>query len=147
MHTRVKQPKFNLRGFVNIIKIPKATVILDYYSILESCTRHLQRKTLLLVILDYYSFYKRWFLKFVKSENDFSSKRWFPYDRKRSQRELFPYKGRWSQTIAEPTVAIHFFHRKCQMYKRVVLAGKSKQTSINEHLGFVAYKRWFVGQN
>jgi len=32
-HTKVKQPKFNLRGFVNIIKIPKAIVILDYYSI------------------------------------------------------------------------------------------------------------------
>ena len=48
-------------------------------------------------------------------------------DRRRSQRELFPYNRRRSQTIAEPTVAIHFVQRKCQMYSRVVFAGKSKQ--------------------
>ena len=73
-------------------------------------------------------------------------KGWFPYDRKRSQtiadrrrsrivdrrrsqRDLFPYNRRRSQTIAEPTVAIHFVQRKCHMYSRVVLAGKSKQTT------------------
>ena len=53
-------------------------------------------------------------------------------DRRRSQRELFPYDRRRSQTIAEPTVAIPFVQRKCQMYSRVssrvLLAGKSKQT-------------------
>ena len=48
-------------------------------------------------------------------------------DRRRSQRELFPYNRRRSQTIAEPTVAIHFVQRKCQMYSRVALVGKSKQ--------------------
>ena len=37
--------------------------------------------------------------------------------------------GRRSQTIAEPTVAIHFVQRKCQMFTRVVLARKSKQTT------------------
>ena len=75
-----------------------------------------------------------------------SCKGWFPYDRKRSQtiadrrrsrivdrrrslRDLFPYNRRRSQTIAEPTVAIHFVQRKCHMYSRVVLAGKSKQTT------------------
>ena len=51
------------------------------------------------------------------------------YDRRRSQRDLFPYNRRRSQTIAEPTVAIHFVQRKCHMYSRVVLAGKSKQTT------------------
>jgi len=56
-------------------------------------------------------------------------KGWFPYDRRRSQRELFPYNRRRSLTIAEPTVAIHFVQRKCQMYSRVLLAGKSKQTT------------------
>ena len=50
-------------------------------------------------------------------------------DRRRSQRDLFPYNRRRSQTIAEPTVAIHFVQRKCHMYSRVVLAGKSKQTT------------------
>ena len=50
-------------------------------------------------------------------------------DRRRSQRELFPYNPRRSQMIAEPTVAIHFVQRKCHMYSRVVLAGKSKQTT------------------
>lgn len=50
-------------------------------------------------------------------------------DRRRSQRELFPYDRRRSQTIAEPTVAIHCVQRKCQMYTRVVLAGKSQQTT------------------
>ena len=46
-------------------------------------------------------------------------------DRRRSQRELFPYNRRRSQTIAEPAAAIHFGQQKCQMYKRVVLAAKS----------------------
>ena len=32
-------------------------------------------------------------------------------DRRRSQRDLFPYNRRRSQTIAEPTVAIHFVQR------------------------------------
>ena len=50
-------------------------------------------------------------------------------DRRRSQRELFPYNRRRSQTAAEPTVAIHFVQRKFQMHSRVVLAGKSKQTT------------------
>ena len=50
-------------------------------------------------------------------------------DRRRSQRDLFPYNRRPSQTIAEPTVAIHFVQRKCHVYSRVVLAGKSKQTT------------------
>ena len=50
-------------------------------------------------------------------------------DRRRSQRDLFPYNRRRSQTIAQPTVAIHFVQRKCHMYSRVVLAGKSKQTT------------------
>ena len=76
----------------------------------------------------------------------FLVKGWFPYDRKRSQtiadrrrsrivdrrrsqRDLFPYNRRRSQTIAEPTVAIYFVQRKCHMYSRVVLAGKSKQTT------------------
>ena len=46
-------------------------------------------------------------------------------DRRRSQRELFPYNRRRSQTIAEPAAAIHFGQQKCQMYTRVVLAAKS----------------------
>ena len=50
-------------------------------------------------------------------------------DRRRSQRDLFPYNRRRSQTIAELTVAIHFVQRKCHMYSRFVLAGKSKQTT------------------
>ena len=50
-------------------------------------------------------------------------------DRRLSQRDLFPYNRRRSQTITEPTVAIHFVQRKCHMYSRVVLAGKSKRTS------------------
>ena len=71
------------------------------------------------------------------SRYDTAFKGWFPYDRKRSQtiadrrrsqRELFPYNRRRSQRIAEPTVAIHFVQQKCQMYSRVLLAGKSKQT-------------------
>ena len=48
-------------------------------------------------------------------------------DRRRSKRELFPYNRRRSQTIAEPTVAIQ---RKCQMYTRVVLAGKIKANNV-----------------
>ena len=48
---------------------------------------------------------------------------------RRSQRDLFPYNRRRSQTIAEPTVAIHFVQRKCHLYSCVVLAGKSKQTT------------------
>ena len=43
-------------------------------------------------------------------------------DSRQSQRELFPYNRRRSQTIAEPTVAIHFF-------QRALLAEKSKQTT------------------
>ena len=43
-------------------------------------------------------------------------------DRRRSQRELFPYNCRRSQTIAEATVAIQFGQRKCQNYTRVVQA-------------------------
>ena len=50
-------------------------------------------------------------------------------DRRRSQRELFSCNRRWSQPIAEPTVAIDFVQRKCQIYTRVVLARKSKQTT------------------
>ena len=46
-------------------------------------------------------------------------------NRRRSQRELFPYNRRRSQTIAEPAAAIHFGQQKCQMYTRVVLAAKS----------------------
>ena len=41
-------------------------------------------------------------------------------DRRRSQKELFPYNRGRSQTIAERTVAIHFGQRKCEMYTRVV---------------------------
>ena len=48
-------------------------------------------------------------------------------DRRRSQRELFPYNRRRSQTIAEPAAAIHFGQQNCQMYTRAVLAAKSFQ--------------------
>ena len=37
-------------------------------------------------------------------------------DRIRSQRKLFPYNHRRLQTIAQPTEAMHFVQRKCQMY-------------------------------
>ena len=76
-------------------------------------------------------------LECLECTKSIAIKGWFPYDRRRSriadrrrsQRELFPYNRRRSQRIAEPTVAIHFVQRKCQMYTRVVLAGKSKQTT------------------
>ena len=57
-------------------------------------------------------------------------------DRRRSERELFPYNCRRSQTIAESTVAIHFGQRKCQNYTRVVLAGKSQQTTWRIDIDF-----------
>ena len=34
-------------------------------------------------------------------------------DRRRSQRELFPYNRRRSQAIAEPAAAIHYGQQKC----------------------------------
>ena len=46
-------------------------------------------------------------------------------DRRRSQRELFPYNRRRSQTIAEPAAAIHYGQQKCEMYTGVALAAKS----------------------
>ena len=64
---------------------------------------------------------------------------WFPYDRKRSrivdrrrsQRELFPYNRRRSQTIAEPTVAIHFVQRKCQMHNVLARCARGKIKANN----------------
>ena len=62
-------------------------------------------------------------------------------DRRRSQRELFPYNRRRSQTIAEPAAAIHFGQQKCQMYTRVVLAANlSKQHGGHRGGNFAASK-------
>ena len=82
-------------------------------------------------------------------------------DRRRSQRELFPYNRRRSQTIAEPTVAIHF--RSAEMsivlvvtlymipynvplYRHIIPRNyvqcqpclKQMSVAINERAGFVA---------
>ena len=58
-------------------------------------------------------------------------------DRRRSQRELFPYRKdrriyrRRSQTIAEPTVAIHSVQRKCQSTR----AFCSRENQSKQHGG------------
>ena len=48
-------------------------------------------------------------------------------DRRRSQRELFPYNRRRSQTIAEPTVAIHFVLLQANLFPLLVLKRRQRQ--------------------